>query len=530
MNLCCTLIAKSLSTKVKSKLIHRLYTLNHTLPPDYTIATRLSHPPNKWPPSSTPSTPPSTFAPSIRTPPTRSSTASARPVHSSRSSRPCSGRNTKPNAALRQELALQLDMTPARCPVCAVLADRHVLTARRCGSRTGASLPAAECSLFMFLQGRQGKSQGRQGTKGRRGERSRRRNCRRSLKDNAHDAHDNNNDDDDLDALSVPSPAPAAPHHRRHQVRLGRLPRRAAPRQRGLPHPAPPLNPFRPAPAASPPPATIPTTAAAPCPAHPAFPAPDDLDGFDPLLRRSSVNASLQRLANNAFAGLARAKNTAQSGARRPRRCATTPACRTDTRSRAGMDTMVTAATSRSAASSPCCRSTAPRAASRWTRARRGSPRWHPPRRSPPPVRRRHPRIPARAPPLRTLRTRPRPASPSAPPANRASPARTTPILGARSRPATPPQTASSPATTQLLLVAYYRYLQIILLSQRKNDGVPRMHLQIYQGRLIVNGDQVSSLRITTTTTSTYALIQPPISNIYRHSRCCATFCDGDIW
>lgn len=45
-----------------------------------------------------------------------------------------------------------------------------------------------------------------------------------------------------------------------------------------------------------------------------AFPPPHPVDGFDPLLRRASVDASLQRLANNPFASLARAKNTALYG------------------------------------------------------------------------------------------------------------------------------------------------------------------------------------------------------------------------
>jgi len=48
-----------------------------------------------------------------------------------------------------------------------------------------------------------------------------------------------------------------------------------------------------------------------------AFPQPDsslDDDGPDPFIRRSSVDASLQRLAQNPFASLARAKNTALYG------------------------------------------------------------------------------------------------------------------------------------------------------------------------------------------------------------------------
>ncbi|KJA28947.1 hypothetical protein HYPSUDRAFT_629115 [Hypholoma sublateritium FD-334 SS-4] len=46
----------------------------------------------------------------------------------------------------------------------------------------------------------------------------------------------------------------------------------------------------------------------------PAFAPPAPVDGFDPLLRRASVDASLQRLASNPFASLARAKNTALYG------------------------------------------------------------------------------------------------------------------------------------------------------------------------------------------------------------------------
>lgn len=44
------------------------------------------------------------------------------------------------------------------------------------------------------------------------------------------------------------------------------------------------------------------------------FPRPD-LESFDPLVRRGSVDASLQRLASNPFAPLARAKNSALYGA-----------------------------------------------------------------------------------------------------------------------------------------------------------------------------------------------------------------------
>ncbi|KAF9526669.1 hypothetical protein CPB83DRAFT_896002 [Crepidotus variabilis] len=54
-------------------------------------------------------------------------------------------------------------------------------------------------------------------------------------------------------------------------------------------------------------------------PASPAFgqrnPPQADLSSYDPLVRRGSVDASLQRLANNPFAPLARAKNSALYGA-----------------------------------------------------------------------------------------------------------------------------------------------------------------------------------------------------------------------
>ncbi len=130
-----------------------------------------------------------------------------------------------------------------------------------------------------------------------------------SLKDDTDDAHDNDDDDE----LSVPSPPQLHLITDAAKFAWADSPVEQPPDSATFPI-RPPLNPFL----------TSARTAANTANNDPhhrrgslpatAFPAPDTLDGFDPLLRRSSVDASLQRLASNPFAGLARAKNTALYG------------------------------------------------------------------------------------------------------------------------------------------------------------------------------------------------------------------------
>ena len=133
-----------------------------------------------------------------------------------------------------------------------------------------------------------------------------------SLKDDDDEAHDD--DDDELDALSVPSPPQLHLITDATKFAWADSPVEQPPDSATFPI-RPPLNPFltsaRSAAAANT--ANDPHHRRGSLPAT-AFPAPDDLNGFDPLLRRSSVDTSLQRLASNPFAGLARAKNTALYG------------------------------------------------------------------------------------------------------------------------------------------------------------------------------------------------------------------------